>query len=63
MKRYKVEKRTADNNKLWDSSDFETLYDAIEYVNNERLVDFKYGECDDYEYLIIDRNKQGGTKQ
>ena len=63
MKRYKVEKRTAENHHLWDSSDFETLDDATEYVNNEQLEDFKYGESDDYEYLIIDRNKQGGTKQ
>lgn len=63
MKRYKVEKRTADNHQLWDSSDFETFDDATEYVNNEQLEDFKYGEIDDYEYEIIDRNKQGGTKQ
>lgn len=63
MKRYKVEKRTAENHNLWDSSDFETLDDATEYMNNERFEDFKYGESDDYEYLIIDRNKQGGNEQ
>ena len=57
MKRYKVEKRTADNHQLWDSTDFEKLDDATEFVNNERFEDLKYGEIDDYEYEIIDRNK------
>lgn len=63
MKRYKVEKRTADKHQLWDRWYFETLDEAEEYVNNERFEDFKYGESDDYEYEIIDLNKQGGTKQ
>ena len=52
MKRYKVEKRTADTHQLLDRWYFETLDEATEYVNDERFEDFKYGESDDYEYEI-----------
>ena len=57
MKRYKVEKRTADKHQLLDRCYFETLDEATEYVNDERFEDFKYGESDDYEYEIIDLKK------
>ncbi len=63
MKRYKVEKRTADTHQLWDRWYFETLDEATEYVNDERFEDFKYGESDDYEYEIIDLNEKGGNEQ
>ena len=63
MKRYKVEKRTADTHQLLDRWYFETLDEATEYVNDERFEDFKYGESDDYEYEIIDLNETGGNEQ
>lgn len=63
MKNYRVERRTADKHLLCEKWDFETLDEATEYVNDERFEDFKYGESDDYEYEIIDLNKQGGNEQ
>lgn len=63
MKQYVVERRTATQHRLCEIQLFETLESATAWVNDERFEDFKYGESDDYEYEIIDLNKQGGNEQ
>lgn len=63
MKRYMVEVRTTGQHRVCDRQYFETEDDAIDWVNDERFEDFKYGESDDYEYKIIDLNEKGGNEQ
>lgn len=47
-----VEVRTTGQHRVCDRQYFETEDDAIDWVNDERFEDFKYGESDDYEYEI-----------
>ena len=52
MKRYKVITRLSNSNTVIWTEHFETLDDAISYVEEQRRDDMENGEADEYEYEI-----------
>lgn len=57
MKNYKVIMRPSNSNTVLWIEHFNTLDDAISYVEEQRKDDMENGEADEYEYEIKNPNK------